>query len=302
VLVVISFVIFLLLYLAPGSPEQLLLGPRQATPATVAAIRHQYHLDDPFFVRYWDWVKNATHFEFGRSIRTNETVTSAITQRLRLSLQLGGLAFGVAMLLGVPLGVLAAMRRRTSVDRSIVGLSVVGVSAPAFATGILLLYVFAVRLGWFPVFGQGSGFFGRLWHLTLPAIALGLTGMGLILRLTRAGTAAALEQDYVAFARARGVGRGRILRAYVVRNALVPIVTGAGLILAYMLAGAVLVEVTFALPGVGLLLVESITAKDIPVVQGLTLMIAVFVVAINLLVDLLYLAIDPRIGFEGARV
>jgi peptide/nickel transport system permease protein len=301
VLIVISFVIFLLLYLAPGSPEQLLLGPRQATPATVAAIRHQYHLDDPFLVRYWDWIKNATHLEFGRSIRTNETVTSAITQRLRLSLQLGGLAFGVAMLLGVPLGVLAAVRRRTSVDRSIVGLSVVGVSAPAFATGILLLYVFAVRLGWFPVFGRGDGFFGRLWHLTLPAIALGLTGMGLILRLTRAGTAAALEQDYVAFARARGVRRGRILRAYVVRNALVPIVTGAGLILAYMLAGAVLVEVTFALPGVGSLLVESITAKDIPVVQGLALLIAFLVVVINLLVDLLYLAIDPRIGFEGAR-
>jgi peptide/nickel transport system permease protein len=301
VLVVISFVIFLLLYLAPGSPEQLLLGPRQATPATVAAIRHEYHLDDPFFVRYVDWLKNAAHLEFGRSIRTHEAVTSVITQRVRLSLQLGALAFGVAMLMGVPLGVLAAVRRRTSLDRSIVGVSVLGVSAPAFATGILLLYVFAVRLGWFPVFGQGSGFFDRLWHLTLPAIALGLTGMGLILRLTRAGTAAALEQDYVAFARARGVDQGRILRSYVVRNALVPIVTGGGLILAYMLAGAVLVEVTFALPGIGSLLVESITAKDIPVVQGLTLLIAFFVVIINLIVDLLYLLIDPRIGFEGAR-
>lgn len=300
-LVVISFVIFLLLYLAPGSPEQLLLGPRQATPATVAAIRHEYHLDDPFFVRYVDWLKNAAHLEFGRSIRTHEAVTSVITQRVRLSLQLGALAFGVAMLMGVPLGVLAAVRRRTSLDRSIVGVSVLGVSAPAFATGILLLYVFAVRLGWFPVFGQGSGFFDRLWHLTLPAIALGLTGMGLILRLTRAGTAAALEQDYVAFARARGVDQGRILRSYVVRNALVPIVTGGGLILAYMLAGAVLVEVTFALPGIGSLLVESITAKDIPVVQGLTLLIAFFVVIINLIVDLLYLLIDPRIGFEGAR-
>jgi peptide/nickel transport system permease protein len=301
VLVVISFVIFLLLYLAPGSPEQLLLGPRQATPATVAAIRHEYHLDDPFFVRYVDWLQNAAHLEFGRSIRTHEAVTSVITQRVRLSLQLGALAFGVAMLMGVPLGVLAAVRRRTSLDRSIVGVSVLGVSAPAFATGILLLYVFAVRLGWFPVFGQGSGFFDRLWHLTLPAIALGLTGMGLILRLTRAGTAAALEQDYVAFARARGVDQGRILRSYVVRNALVPIVTGGGLILAYMLAGAVLVEVTFALPGIGSLLVESITAKDIPVVQGLTLLIAFFVVIINLIVDLLYLLIDPRIGFEGAR-
>jgi peptide/nickel transport system permease protein len=182
-----------------------------------------------------------------------------------------------------------------------VGFSVVGISAPAFATGILLLYVFAVRLGWFPVFGQGSGVANRVWHLALPATALGLTGMGLFLRLTRAGTAAALEQDYVAFARARGVARGRILRAYVLRNALVPIVTAGGLILAYLIAGAVLVEVTFALPGVGSLLVDSITAKDIPVVQGLAMLIAFTVVVINLLIDLLYLAIDPRIGFEAGR-
>lgn len=300
-LVVISFLIFALLYVAPGSPEALLLGPREATPATVAAVRHRYHLDRPFLVRYWDWASGAAHLDFGRSIRTNETVTAVIRRRLRLSLQLGGYAFLIALVVGVPLGVAAASRRRTGVDRGIVGLSVVGVSAPAFATGILLLYVFAVRLGWFPVFGEGSGLGGRVWHLTLPAIALGLTGMGLILRLTRAGTAAALEQDYVAFARARGVSRGRIMRSYVVRNALVPIVTGAGLVLAYFLAGAVLVEVTFALPGVGSLLVESITTKDIPVVQGLALLIAFLVVVINLVIDLLYLAIDPRIGFQAAR-
>jgi peptide/nickel transport system permease protein len=301
VLVIVSLVIFTLLYLAPGSPEQLLLGPREATPASVAAIRQHYHLNDPFIVRYWDWATNAVQLDFGRSIRTNETVTGAIGRRLRLSLQLGGLAFAVAFLVGVPLGVLAASRRRTGSDRAIVGFSVVGVSAPAFATGTLLLYVFAVRLGWFPVFGQGSGLGGRLWHLALPALALGLTGMGLILRLTRAGTIVALEQDYVAFARARGVPRTRIIRSYVIRNALVPIVTGAGLILAYLLAGAVLVEVTFALPGVGSLLVESITAKDIPVVQGLAMLIALLVVGINLLTDLLYLAIDPRIGFQRAR-
>src|SRR5712691_9796764 len=163
VLAIVSLVIFTLLYLAPGSPEQLLLGPREATPASVAAIREHYHLNDPFLVRYWDWGKSAVRLDFGRSIRTNETVTSAIGRRLRLSLQLGGLAFAVALLVGVPLGVLAASRRRTGSDRAIVGVSVVGVSAPAFATGTLLLYVFAVRLGWFPVFGQGSGLGGRLW-------------------------------------------------------------------------------------------------------------------------------------------
>jgi peptide/nickel transport system permease protein len=301
VLVVMSFVIFLFLYLSPGSVEQTLLGPRELTPAAVATIRHQYHLDQPFLVQYLDWVKKAVRFDFGRSILSNEPVTTVVGRRLVLSLQLAGLAFVFALAVGVPLGVLAASRRRTSVDRAMVGFSVAGISAPAFATGVLLLYVFAVRLGWFPVFGQGSGITGRVWHLTLPAIALGMTGMGLLLRLTRAGTAAALEQDYVAFARARGVPRGRILRSYVLRNALVPIVTAGGLILAYLIAGAVLVEVTFALPGVGSLLVDSITAKDIPVVQGLAMLIAFTVVVINLLIDLLYLAIDPRIGFEAGR-
>jgi peptide/nickel transport system permease protein len=301
VLLAMSFAIFLFLYLAPGSPEQLLLGPREATPATLAAVRHEYHLDRPFLVRYGEWLGGAVHFDFGRSIVTNEAVSTIITRRLELSLQVAGLAFAFAILVGVPLGLLASTRRRTALDRAMVGFSVVGISAPAFATGILLLYVFAVRLGWFPVFGQGSGVVDRLWHLALPAIALGMTGMGLLLRLTRAGTASALEQDYVAFARARGISRGRILRAYVLRNALVPIITASGLILAYLIVGAVLVEVTFALPGVGSLLVDSITSKDVPVVQGVSMLIAFTVVVINLLIDLLYLAVDPRIGFEAAR-
>jgi peptide/nickel transport system permease protein len=295
VLAIISFVIFSLLDLAPGDPVQLLLGPREATPSVVASIRHTYHLDEPFFTRYWDWLKGAVHLDFGQSIVTNQPVMTAIDPRLWLSVQLAAYAFVIAVVFGVVLGVFAATRRRTGLDRSIVGLSVVGVSAPAFATGVLLLYVFAVRLGWFPVFGQGSGLGDRLWHLTLPAIALGLTAMGLILRLTRAGTVAALDQDYVAFARARGISRWRILTAYVLRNSLVPIVTGAGLVLAYLLAGAVLVEVTFALPGIGSLLVDSIGSKDIPVVQALAMLIAFFVVVINLAVDLVYLAIDPRI-------
>src|SRR5579871_4437653 len=301
VLIAMSFAIFLFLYLAPGSPEQILLGPREATPQTVAAIRHQYHLDRPFLTQYLIWVKSAVQLHFGRSIINNQSVSQEIVQRLRFSIQLAGLAFGFVMLVGVPLGLLAAARRRTSADRAIVAFSVAGVSAPAFATGLLLLYVFAVKLSWFPVFGQGSGFFERIWHLALPAIALGLTGMGLILRLTRAGAAVAFDQDYVAFARARGVPRGRIVRSYVLRNALVPIVTASGLIFAYLIAGAVLVETTFALPGVGSLLVEAISDKDIPVVQGLAMLIALTVVSINLITDLIYLAIDPRIAFEASR-
>jgi peptide/nickel transport system permease protein len=299
--VVISFVVFSLLYLAPGSPEQILLGARPSTPETIAAIRAEYHLDDPFVVQYWDWVRDALQFDFGRSIRTNEPVVDGIKEHFWLTLQLGALAFVITMLLGVPLGVLAALRKRTATDRGVVALSVVGVSAPAFATGILLLYVFAVRLGWFPVFGEGSGVIDRLQHLALPAIALALTGMGLVLKLTRTAVIGSLEQDYVTFARARGIPRRRVLRAYALRNGLVPIVTAAGLLLAYMLAGTVLVEVTFALPGLGSLLVESVRTLDIPMVQALTILIATIVVLVNLLADLVYVAIDPRISFEKAK-
>jgi peptide/nickel transport system permease protein len=302
VLFAMSFVIFFFLYLAPGNAVQVLLGPREATPSTVAAIKHEYHLDRPFLVQYWDWLKGALHFDFGTSIVTGQAVSSEITARLALSLQLGLLAFLFAVAVGVPLGVFAGSRRRTSVDRGMVGFSVIGISAPAFATGILLLYVFAVKLGWFPVFGQGSGFFDRIWHLALPAIALGLTGMGLLLRLTRAGTGTAFEQDYVAFARARGIARGRILRSYVLRNALVPIITASGLVLAFLITGAVLVEVTFALPGVGSLLIDSINQKDIPVVQGVAMVIVFTVVALNLITDLLCVLVDPRISFEASKL
>jgi peptide/nickel transport system permease protein len=299
--VVISFVVFSLLYLAPGSPEQVLLGARPSTPETIDAIREEYHLNDPFLVQYGKWARDAVRFDFGRSIRTNEPVLDGIAARFKLTLQLGGLAFLLTMLLGVPLGVLAAVRSRTAIDRGIVSLSIVGVSAPAFATGILLLYVFAVELGWFPVFGEGSGVVDRLRHLALPALALALTGMGLVLKLTRTAVIGSLEQDYVTFARARGISRRRVLTGYALRNALVPIITAAGLLLAYMLAGTVLVEVTFALPGVGSLLVDSVRTLDVPMVQALAILIATLVVVVNLLADLVYVAVDPRISFARAK-
>lgn len=299
--VVISFVVFSLLYLAPGSPEQILLGARPATQETIDAIRDEYHLNDPFLVQYGKWARDALRFDFGRSIRTNEPVVDGIADRFKLTLQLGGLAFLITIALGVPLGVLAAVRNRTSIDRGIVALSVVGVSAPAFATGILLLYVFAVELGWFPVFGEGSGVVDRLRHLALPALSLALTGMGLVLKLTRTAVIGSLEQDYVTFARARGIPRRRVLSTYALRNALVPIVTAGGLLLAYMLAGTVLVEVTFALPGLGSLLVDSVRTLDVPMVQALTILIATLVVVVNLLADLVYVAVDPRISFARAK-
>jgi peptide/nickel transport system permease protein len=298
VVVLVSFLVFSLLYIAPGSPEQLLLGnAKTVDPATIRAVRAEYHLNGSFVARYLDWAGAALRFDFGRSIRTSEPVTQGIGQRLGLTAQLAGLAFVVTLLVGIPLGVLAAVRRTRLLDRGVVFFSVVGLSAPAFATGILLLYVFAIRIGWFPTFGEGTGLGDRLLHLVLPAAALALTATGLVVKITRASFVAELEKDYVTFARARGVSVGRLLSRFVLRNAATPIVTAAGLILAYMLAGSVLVEVTFALPGIGALLVDSVSAQDIPMVQGLAMLIAALVVLVNLIVDLVYPLIDPRIVF-----
>ena len=298
VVVLISFLVFSLLYIAPGSPEQLLLGnSKTIDPETVRAVRSQYHLNGPFLERYLHWAADAARLDFGTSIRTSEPVAHGIAQRLSLTSQLAGLAFLITLLLGIPLGVLAAVRRTKLVDRGVVFFSVVGLSAPAFASGVLLLYVFAVRLPWFPAFGQGAGFFDRLRHLVLPASALALTATGLVVKITRAAFVTELEKDYVTFARARGIPPSRVLFRFVLRNAATPIVTAAGLILAYMLAGSVLVEVTFALPGIGALLVDSVTSQDIPMVQGLAMLIAALVVVVNLVVDLVYPLIDPRIVF-----
>jgi peptide/nickel transport system permease protein len=296
-LLIISFGVFTLLYLAPGSTEQILLGTRPATPETLHAIREQFHLNDSFLEQYWIWLDNAIHLDFGRSVRTSEPVASGIENRLDVTLFLGAYAFVVSMLIGVPLGMLAALRKSTGVDRCIVGASVMGVSSPAFATGIFLLYVFGVLLGWFPVFGSGEGFADRFWHLTLPAITLGIGSMALVLKLTRAAMIEALEQDYVTFALARGLSRSRVLFAHALRNALIPILTAAGLLLGSLLTGAVLVEVTFALPGVGSLLIDSVDFKDLPMVQGVALLTAAIVILVNLVVDVLYLFVDPRVRF-----
>jgi len=296
-LALLSLIVFGLLYLAPGDTVQVLLGTRPASPETIAALRKQFHLDRPFLEQYWIWLSHAAQLDFGTSVRSGRTVASMIGGRAAVSGFLAVYALVLALGVGVPLGVLAAVRKRTAVDRGVVGLSVLGVSAPAFVTAVVLLYVFAVILGWFPVYGAGSGFVDRFWHLTLPALALSLTGLALIVKLTRAAMLTTLEQDYVGFALARGVPARRVLTRYALRNALVPIVTAAGLVLTVLLTGAVLVETTFSLPGVGSLLVEAVANKDVPVVQALAILLAAIVVLVNLVVDVLYTVIDPRIGF-----
>lgn len=294
-LVVFSFAVFTLQNLAPGSVEQVMIGTRTSSPELRQAIRREYHLDQPFLARYWIWLRGAAQLDFGKSVRTSEPVTSGIASRFGLSATLGAFAFVLTGLVGLPLGVLAAVRRRRLADRAVSGLTVVGASAPPFATGIVLLYVFAVLLGWFPAFGAGSGALDRIWHLTLPAIALALAVMAYLVKFTRTAMIAALEQDYVMFARARGLRPRAVLIAYALRNAMIPVATAGGMILTALLTGTVLVETTFALPGLGSLLIDSIEFKDVPMVQGITMLVAAAVIVVNLLTDLVILLVDPRI-------
>jgi peptide/nickel transport system permease protein len=299
VLLVVSIGVYALLDLAPGSPEQRLITPEAApTPEALAAVRAQYHLDRPFIVRYGYWLENAVHLDLGRSVTSHEPVLQGIWSRLTgLTLPLAAFGLGLALLFGIPLGILAAFRQGGLVDRGIVGLAVVGFSSPAFITGIFLLVIFVRWLGWFPAFGSGSGFVDTLWHLTLPASSLAIALSAILIKQTRAATIATLENDHIVFAHARGLPRRRVFFRYVLRNSLVPIVTAGGLVLTFLLVGAILVEVTFGLPGVGSLLAESVASKDVTTVQGVAITFALAVVLLNFVIDLLYLAIDPRIRF-----
>jgi peptide/nickel transport system permease protein len=300
VLLIVSFVTFVFIYAAPGSPEAALVGQERATPELVQTLRSRYHLDDPFLVQYVSYIKDAAQLDLGTSLRTGQDVLPAIVERCGVTVPLALMAILISMTAGVLLGTLAALRRQTIVDRAAVGISIVGVSTPAFASGIVLLYVFGVLLNWFPVFGDGRGFADRFSHLVLPAVALALTGMASILRMTRAAMIRVLDQDYVTFARARGLSAGRVLVSHALRNALVSIITAGGALFGLMLAGSVVIEATFSLNGVGLYLVEAANRQDIPAVQGVTLVVAVLVVLVNLVIDLLYVVIDPRIRFGAA--
>ena len=295
-LAILSFAIYSLLYLAPGSPVDILLGSQPRTPETVALLIERYHLDEPFLTQYWIWLNGAIHLDFGTSIRSTLPVTDEIGARLPLSLFLGAYAYLITMVFGVGLGIVSALRRKTVVDRGIVGATVVALSTPAFVSGVVLLFFFAIIVPVFPATVAGEGFLDRVWHLTLPAVALALTVAAFVLKHTRAAMIGVLDQDYVTFARARGLSPRRVLFSYALRNALIPIVTISGLVLGSLIVGAFLVEVTFSLSGIGQLLVDSATFKDLPMIQGVALIIAVVLILANLLADLLYMAVDPRIS------
>jgi peptide/nickel transport system permease protein len=297
-LFLISLGVFALVHLAPGDPVRALLGTRASDPETLNNLREKYHLNDPFIVQYGKWLWQVLQGDLGRSINGNRKVWNAIAERGSITVALSLLGTAIVLVFGISLGMIAAFKRGTRIDRAMVMFGVFGISSPAFVTSIFLLYFFGVVLGWFPTFGAGDrGFADRLWHLTLPALALALSVMAIVVKITRAAMIEELDKDYVTFARARGLSAARITFAYVLRNALIPVITAAGIVVVGLLASAIYVEVTFALPGLGSLTVEAVQKRDIPLIQGTTLVFSCFVVAINLLIDVVYTLIDPRIRF-----
>lgn len=293
VLAVLSVIVFSLTHMVPGDPVKMLVGTRAVTPGVRAAITAKYHLDEPLWSQYLTWLGRALHGDFGDSVRNSAPVTDILAGRVALTGQLTALAFAIAVAVGVPLGVVAARRAGTGTDRLIVGASVVGVSAPGFALGMVLLYVFALMGGLFPIYGEGSGFADRLWHLALPAVALAVGTCAMIVRVTRAAVITELASDYVLFARSRGLSERRTTLMYL-KGAALPIVTSAGLILGSLFGSTVLVEEAFSLPGIGQLLADSITYKDIPVVQAIVLIVAALIMTTTLVVDIVARILDPR--------
>lgn len=289
-----TIIIFGALALAPGSPIAFLSGGRTLSPAEKAALNSYYHLNDPLWERYWDWLKALLQGNLGTSIAFHEPVSTVLIPRLETTLFLVAYAGVVIVVVGIGLGVIAAKSRRL-IDSTITALTTIGLATPAFVAAVGLTLLFAVHLAWFPVFGSGSGFGDRLLHLTLPAVSLAIGGVALIARITRAAVRKELSSEHVETAHSRGLPELRVLRRHAVRNALIPVTTASGLTIGALLAGTTVVETAFGVSGGGSLLVQSVQTKDIPVVQATCLLLVVAFAVINSGVDLLYSVIDPRI-------
>jgi peptide/nickel transport system permease protein len=304
-LLVLSFLVFSLLSLSPGTPLQALLGTRTASPELIDSLNVRYHLNDPFIVQYGRWLGDVVRLDLGSSIsvQSGTAVGDILGERLALTTELALYALLLVLAVGLPLGMAAGIRRGRRLDRAVSLGATMAISAPAFVMAIVLLYIFGVALQWFPVYGTGTGFTERVSHLTLPAVTLATVLSAVLIRQTRAAMMNVMSQDYVAFARLRGLSPRRILVRYALRNASLPVITGLGLILVSLLSSTLFIEQVFSLPGVGTLLLQAVTNTDVPVVQGTVLVLGAAVILINLAVDLLSLVFDPRVRLvakEGA--
>jgi peptide/nickel transport system permease protein len=292
VLLGVATLVFSLIHFIPGDPALAMLG-ETASPEDVAELRTRLGLDRPLLEQYVTFLAGVTRGDLGTSLRTSQPVTEAILERMPATFELAAAAMIVAIAFSIPLGIAAAVWRGTSVDHSAMTLALLGISIPNFWLGPLLAIVFAVELGWLPVSGRGT------WaHLVLPAISLGAALAAILARMTRATLLEELREQYVMAARARGAGRTRAVVRHAFRNSLIPVVTLLGLQFGAVLTGAVITETVFAWPGIGRLLIQSIGFRDYPLVQGCILLIAITYVGVNLLTDLVYGVLDPRIRYE----
>ncbi len=298
-MLIVAFFVFSLLYLAPGDPAAVIAGD-QATPQDVERIRASLGLDRPFLIRFTEWLWRILQGDLGVSIFTNLPVTHMIAQRIEPTTSLMLITITLAILIAVPMGVMAAWKAGSWIDRAVMAFAVFGFSVPVFVTGYLLAYVFALELDWLPVQGYtplSEGFWPFLENLILPSIALGSIYIALIARITRATMLEVLAQDYIRTAKAKGLGSRGILFLHALKNAAVPISTVIGIGIALLIGGAVVTESVFAIPGLGRLTVDAILRRDYPVIQGVVLLFSFIYVLVNLGIDLLYTVFDPRIRY-----
>jgi len=297
VLLFVSFVTFGLVRLAPGDPVLIVLGGRRVDPATADALRHQFGLVGDPLSQYVAWLGRAFQGDLGDSYRLRQDVLGLIGERLPLTLQLIALAILIALVVAIPLGVIQAHRRDSAVDYGGSLFALVGLSSPVYFTAIVGVLVFAVWLGWLPAFGAGQNPLDQLRHLILPAVALALGTIALTSRMTRSAMIEALSSDYIEAARAKGLPERTILVKHALRNALIPVLTVTSLQVGFLLVGSVLVETTLGLGGLGSLITDAIQNRDYPVIQASVLLLSVAFSLLNLLTDLLYAVIDPRIRY-----
>jgi ABC-type dipeptide/oligopeptide/nickel transport system permease component len=289
----VTILVFLMLHLVPGDPVKMMLAEFGTNPEQVEMLRAQLHLDEPLPQQYGRFVWGAIQGDFGISIRTKRPVNKEILDNLPSTFILASAGLLFAGFFGTILGILAAIRQNTWVDAGSMFVALLGVSMPSFWLGLLLIFAFSLHLRWFPATGGGD-----LKHLVLPAVTLGLISSAIIARLTRSSMLEVLRQDYVTVARAKGLVEWRVIIGHALKNALIPVVTIFGLQFGQLLAGTVVIETVFSRPGIGRTLVDAILSKDFPMVQAIVLVVALSYVVVNLIVDLLYGVLDPRIRYE----
>ena len=298
-LLVASFVIFSALYLAPGNPIAVLSGGRTIPPDAVKILEARYHLDQPFLTQYWIWLTNALHGDLGISITLRENVSTLIAQRAGTTAALVLYASILIVIFGVGLGLLGGLKPGW-IDTSVIVTSSISAALPSFVAAIVLILVFSVSLGWFPSLGTGAGLVDGIYHLTLPAIALAASSLAIVARVTRTAVREEFAREHVQTAISRGIPYPQLVRRHVLRNAAIPITTITGLTIAALIAGAAVVERAFGLNGLGAYLVSAANSKDFAVVQGISLVLVTAFVLVNLVVDLLYAVLDPRVTL-GSR-